>query len=198
MPAPDSLPPAERYTTLRASAHARLVHLALPDIAVTLCGRAVRDRAATIGRDADAVVCACCDRLGELHPLDRDPPGNRLAPAPNQPSLLTAADPSAAPVGHLGAAVSARVHAWRHARSVAHATARLRRDATLIGPGDLDTWRVIVAAALASRWRRASTIRARDHGFLADLDDTEQSAGRRFASRAQARRWIVEQRVVHG
>ncbi len=59
------------------------------------------------------------------------------------------------------------------------------------------TWRVLLATP-TGRWRPAGTIRARDDGFLADLDDTENHATCRFRARHQARRWIIEHRVVHG
>ncbi|WP_235609363.1 MULTISPECIES: hypothetical protein [Frankia] len=135
--------------------------------------------------------------MAALHPLDRAPPGYGLTAVSTGPGLVTATDPAGRTIGAAGTVPQAHFDAWCHAHAVALATARLRRDSRRRGSADREVWRVLLATP-TGRWRPAGTIRTRDDGFLADLDDTENHVPRRFRTRHQARRWIIEHRVVHG
>jgi len=193
MPTPGRVPPSDGYATMRPSPRSRLLHLSLPDADTALCGRPVGVRT----EPGQAPVCARCTRTGALHPLDRDPPGYHLAAAPTRPGLLTVIDPAGRAIGTAASVDVARFRAWQHAHTAAVATARLRRGGLRPSPADNDAWRVLITTA-AGRWRRAGTVRARDDGFLADLDDPGTPTARRFGARAAAVRWICEHRVVHG
>lgn len=198
MPTPSHIPSPDGYTTFRASPPSRLIHLALPDAAVTLCGRTFGERTVSDQLGTTAPACERCACTAALHPLDRDPPGYRLTAASTGPGQVTATDPAGRTIGAADTVGRARFHAWCHAHTVALATARLRRDSRRLGPADRDAWRVLLATP-TGRWQPAGTIRARnDDGFLADLDDIGDHATRRFRARHQARRWISEYRIVHG
>jgi hypothetical protein len=135
--------------------------------------------------------------VAALHPLDQDPPGYHLTAGSPDSSLVTGTDAAGRPIGVAGTLGRVRFDAWSHAHAAALATARLRRDSRRRGAADNDAWRVLLPTPFG-RWRPAGTVRARDNGFLADLDDTEGPAARWFGTRAEARRWVIEHRVVHG
>ncbi|WP_051102608.1 hypothetical protein [Parafrankia elaeagni] len=182
---------------LRVSSRSRLIHLTLTGMTVALCGRPFREQSPSDQPGPTAPVCRRCARTAVLHPLDGDPPGYHLTATSTGPGQVTAADPTGRTISTADTIGLARFHAWDHAHTTALATARLRRDRRRIGPADHETWRVLLAAP-TGRWRPAGTIHTRTDGFLADLDDADTHAPRRFRSRHQARRWIIEHRVVHG
>jgi hypothetical protein len=163
----------------------------------TLCGHIFGDRIPPNQPGSTASPCQRCARTAALHPLDRDPPGYHLTAASPDSGLVTATDPAGRPIGLAGTLGHVRFHAWSHAHTAALATARLRRDSRRRKAADHDAWRVLLPNPMGRR-RPAGTIRARDNSFLADLDDSECPATRRFRTRAQAQRSIIEHRVVHG
>jgi hypothetical protein len=199
MPTSDHLPPPDGYTTLQGSPRSRLIHLTLPDTALTLCGRTFGERRPSSPDQPDPAAPACerCAHAAALHPLDRDPPGYGRAAASTGPVLASPIDPAGRTINAAGTVAQTRFHAWCHAHTAALTTARLRRDSRRLRPGDSEAWRVLLTTS-TGRWRPAGTIHRRDDDFLADLDDTEGHATRRFHTRHQARRWIIEHRVVHG
>jgi hypothetical protein len=184
------------FTPARASHRSPLIHLALTDATVTLCGRLIR----ILDGDPDGPRCQRCAHQAALRPQDRDPAGYRLtvtAAAGPGPGGVRVTDPAGALLTVAASLPAGRDHAWRHAHHTARATARLRRRGVRHRPGDLDGWRVLLPRpASGGRAYRAGTIRASD-AFLADLDEGDQPP-RRFTTRAHAVRWIVAYRVVHG
>ncbi|WP_241840380.1 hypothetical protein [Frankia sp. CcI49] len=182
---------------LRVSSRSRLIHLTLSGMTVALCGLPFREQIPSDQPGPTAPVCGRCSRTAALHPLDRDPPGYDLTVTSTRPGQVTAADSAGRTISTADTIGLARFHAWDHAHTTALATARLRRDRRRMGPADHEAWRVLLAIP-AGRWRPAGTIHTRTDGFLADLDYADAHSQQRFHSRHQARRWIIEHRVVHG